>query len=39
MSQLLDKISFFTRPKEAFSDGHGTKTTESREWEKGYRAR
>ncbi|MGO9773630.1 MAG: molybdopterin-dependent oxidoreductase, partial [Roseiarcus sp.] len=39
MSHFLDRLSFFTRPKEPFSEGHGVLTTEDRSWEDGYRKR
>ena len=39
MSHFLDRLLFFKRPKESFSDGHGVKTFENREWENAYRNR
>lgn len=39
MSYFLDKITFFKRKKESFSNGHGIKTDESRDWEDWYRKR
>uniref|UniRef100_UPI002632A204 molybdopterin-dependent oxidoreductase n=1 Tax=uncultured Sphingorhabdus sp. TaxID=1686106 RepID=UPI002632A204 len=39
MSQLLDRLTFFNRKRETFSDGHGVTTTEARDWEDGYRKR
>ncbi len=39
MSYFLDKLTFFKREKEEFSNGHGVKTDETRGWEKGYRSR
>ena len=39
MSHLLDRLTFFTRPTEAFSEGHGVTTTEGRGWEDSYRKR
>ena len=39
MSHFLDRLSFFTRAKPEFSDGHGVMTTEDRSWEDGYRKR
>jgi len=39
MSHFLDRLSFFTRAKAEFADGHGVMTTEDRSWEEGYRKR
>src|SRR5579859_5746723 len=39
MSHFLDRLSFFTRKKAEFADGHGVMTTEDRSWEDGYRKR
>ncbi|UCH49792.1 MAG: nitrate reductase subunit alpha [Betaproteobacteria bacterium] len=39
MSHFLDRLTFFTRDKEAFADGHGVVTDEDRTWEDGYRKR
>lgn len=39
MSQLLDRLMFFRKNVEKFSDGWGVVTRESRSWEKGYRDR
>ena len=39
MSHFLDRLSFFTRTKAEFADGHGVMTTEDRSWEDGYRDR
>ena len=39
MSHLLDRLTFFTRKSESFSDGHGITTTEDRKWEDSYRKR
>ncbi|WP_417482829.1 nitrate reductase subunit alpha [Maricaulis sp.] len=39
MSHFLDRLTFFTRPSESFSDGHGVTTTEGRGWEDAYRKR
>ncbi|HYF56824.1 MAG TPA: nitrate reductase subunit alpha [Salinarimonas sp.] len=39
MSHFLDRLTFFTRTPEAFSDGHGITTREDRSWEDGYRKR
>ena len=39
MSHFLDRLSYFTQEREAFSDGHGRVTREDRSWEEGYRQR
>ena len=39
MSHFLDRLTFFTRESEPFSDGHGVVTKEDRTWEDGYRKR
>jgi nitrate reductase alpha subunit len=39
MSQLLDRLTFFNRKRDKFSDGHGVTTSEARDWEDGYRKR
>ncbi len=39
MSHFLDRLTFFNRPAEAFSNGHGITTQEDRQWEDGYRKR
>ena len=39
MSHFLDRLLFFKQPKESFSDGHGVKTFENRQWENAYRNR
>lgn len=39
MSHLLDKLTFFSKKNQGFSQGHGVKTDESREWENSYRNR
>ena len=39
MSHFLDRLTYFTHPKETFSDGHGIKTIEDRQWEDAYRNR
>ncbi len=39
MSHFLDRLTFFTRTPETFSDGHGITTREDRRWEDGYRKR
>ncbi|MGH8228154.1 MAG: molybdopterin-dependent oxidoreductase, partial [Steroidobacteraceae bacterium] len=39
MSHFLDRLMFFRKDVETFSDGWGVVTRESRSWEKGYRDR
>ena len=39
MSHFLDRLTFFKRAGEPFSDGHGITTHEDRRWEDGYRKR
>ncbi len=39
MSYLLDRLTFFRRPHEPFSGGHGEKIVEDRRWEEAYRNR
>ncbi len=40
MSHILDKLTFFTKTApEKFSEGHGIKTDENRDWERAYRGR
>jgi nitrate reductase alpha subunit len=39
MSNFLDRLLFFTKETQSFSDGHGVTTEESRAWEDGYRKR
>ncbi len=39
MSHFLDRLTFFNRVVENFSDGHGIVTSEDRRWEDGYRKR
>ncbi|MCP8939562.1 nitrate reductase subunit alpha [Alsobacter sp. SYSU M60028] len=39
MSQFLDRLTFFRKVSEPFSDGHGITTDEDRRWEDGYRKR
>ncbi|GAA0859280.1 nitrate reductase subunit alpha [Aliiglaciecola litoralis] len=39
MSHFLDRLQFFKRNEESFSDGHGVTTNENRDWEDGYRRR
>ena len=39
MSHFLDRLTFFNRVADEFSDGHGITTREDRRWEDGYRKR
>ena len=39
MSHFLDRLTFFSRVVDDFSDGHGIVTNEDRRWEDGYRKR
>jgi nitrate reductase / nitrite oxidoreductase, alpha subunit len=39
MSHFLDRLTFFSAPSEAFSNGHGVTTGEDRTWEDAYRNR
>ncbi len=39
MSHFIDKLTFFKREREGFSNGHGVMTDESRGWEQAYRSR
>ncbi|GAA4720823.1 nitrate reductase subunit alpha [Sphingomonas lutea] len=39
MSHFLDRLTYFRRTQEKFSDGHGITTDEAREWEDAYRKR
>jgi nitrate reductase alpha subunit len=39
MSHFLDRLKFFNRVKDTFSDGHGIVTAEDRQWEDAYRHR
>src|SRR5512138_3322648 len=39
MSHTLDRLAFFTRKTELFSDGHGVMNDEDRAWEEAYRSR
>ncbi|AMN47601.1 nitrate reductase alpha subunit [Steroidobacter denitrificans] len=39
MSYFLDRLTFFKRKHEPFSNGHGVTRSEDRRWENGYRAR
>ena len=37
MSHFLDRLTFFTRRREPFAEGHGELRDEDRKWEEGYR--
>ncbi|AOU97432.1 nitrate reductase subunit alpha [Acidihalobacter yilgarnensis] len=39
MSHFLDRLTFFRKVQDEFSDGHGQTTLEDRSWEKSYRQR
>ncbi|MDR2875236.1 MAG: nitrate reductase subunit alpha [Methylobacillus sp.] len=39
MSHFLDRLKFFNKVKETFSNGHGILTNEDRQWEDAYRHR
>ena len=39
MSHFLDRLKFFNKPKETFSNGHGAVVDEDRTWENAYRQR
>ncbi|HZW21650.1 nitrate reductase subunit alpha [Noviherbaspirillum sp.] len=39
MSHFLDRLKFFSKPKETFSNGHGAVVHEDRTWENAYRQR
>jgi len=39
MSHFLDRLSYFSQPRERFADGHGVTTGEDRTWEDAYRDR
>src|SRR5213595_2715251 len=39
MSHFLDRLTWFSQPRESFSDGHGMVTGEDRTWEDAYRNR
>lgn len=39
MSHFLDRLSYFSQPKESFSGEHGRTTAEDRTWEDAYRTR
>ncbi len=39
MSHFLDRLTYFSQPREAFAGGHGMVTGEDRTWEDAYRGR
>ncbi len=39
MSHLIDKLNYFRKKREPFSNGHGETHEVSREWEDSYRQR
>ena len=39
MSHFLDRLNYFSNPKESFSDGFGVTNGEDRTWEDAYRNR
>ena len=39
MSHFLDRLTFFRKQVDTFSDGHGVVTNETARWEDGYRER
>ena len=39
MSHFLDRLNYFSLPRESFADGHGRTTGEDRTWEDAYRNR
>ena len=39
MSHFLDRLTYFSQPRETFADGHGRVTSEDRTWEDAYRNR
>lgn len=39
MSHFLDRLSYFSQPRESFSGGHGVTSAEDRTWEDAYRNR
>ncbi len=39
MSHFIDRLKYFSRPKEPFSEGHGNVVHEDRTWEDAYRNR
>ena len=39
MSHFLDRLTYFSQPRESFADGHGVTNGEDRTWEDAYRNR
>ena len=39
MSHFLDRLSYFSQPRETFAQGHGQTNGEDRTWEDAYRDR
>jgi len=39
VSFFLERLKYFSRPRESFADGHGSLSTEDRTWETAYRDR
>jgi len=39
MSHFLDRLAYFSQPRESFADGHGVTTGDDRTWEDAYRNR
>ncbi len=39
MSHFLDRLRYFSRQRDSFSNGHGVTTDDDRQWEDGYRNR
>ena len=39
MSHFLERLTYLTRLREPFADGHGELRDEDRTWEEGYRQR
>ena len=39
MSHFLDRLTYFSQPRESFSGDHGVTTGEDRTWEDAYRNR
>ena len=39
MSHFLDRLTYFSRTRETFANGHGMATGEDRTWEDAYRGR
>ena len=39
MSHFLDRLTYFSQPRETFAQGHGETNGEDRTWEDAYRDR